>query len=698
MVRIGIGIGVCVLLLMGGTAGGQSNPIFGGGSPFGGGDPGEKAPQPPQPRSTRPAESGTSDPADGQQASDQRGNGQLDITAAGEIVLNFDNADIYEVIRALAEVLEIDYIVDPGVKGRVTIHTSGSLKTADLMPVFYQILDANGLTAVREGNLYRIVTLKDASRQAIDASTPARKQRGGIDGDAVIQVIPLEFISAPEMAKLLTPFVSANGTIVSHEGSDTLIVVDRRANLQKLLKLVDAFDVSLFQRARHRFFPLKHADPETTAEVISEILAAYAAGDEAVGSVVALPRMGMILVISPDEQVFAKAESLIRQLDVPQTDVEPKIHVYFVKNGKAGELSDILNRVFSEKAVSARSRSTNQEPSGTAGQKSEGKPSSFQMNLSFKDDDTTRESPAAQNDQPSTGALRRDIRINPDEIRNALIIEATPSDYRMIEDLLNRLDVLPRQVLIEVMIAEISLNASTELGVEWEYIKGDGGTPTTSMLSGNIGAAGLQYVVGQANRWKASLSALAQEDKVNILSSPTLLASDNKEAKIDISTEIPVASAQYEYQSEGNPLLETNIQYRNTGVILSVTPHINEFGLVSMDVSQEVSEQSENVDVGNESLPSFFKRSVDTSLTVKHGQTIVIGGLIRQNVSDGHSGVPCLGGLPGVGFLFGKQKQSTEKTELIILITPRVISTLDDVDVVTEDFRNKIGDIPAAAR
>jgi general secretion pathway protein D len=194
-----------------------------------------------------------------------------------------------------------------------------------------------------------------------------------------------------------------------------------------------------------------------------------------------------------------------------------------------------------------------------------------------------------------------------------------------------------------------------------------------------------------AKRWAATVSAMASEDKVDILSSPSVLASDNKEARINVSTEIPVASTEYTYDSSDSNLLQTNIQYRNTGVILSVTPHINEYGLVSMDVSQEVSEAAEQVDIGNgETRQSFFNRSVNTTLTVKNGQTIVIGGLIRETKSDGVAGLPCLGQVPVLKYLFGRISSSVDKTELIIFITPKVIATLEDVDIVSEEFRKRI--------
>jgi general secretion pathway protein D len=226
------------------------------------------------------------------------------------------------------------------------------------------------------------------------------------------------------------------------------------------------------------------------------------------------------------------------------------------------------------------------------------------------------------------------------------------------------------------------------MGVEWTFK--DEPWTETGFLSATLGAAGLNYALGLTDKWQSTLSALEQDNRVNILSSPHVLASDNKEAKIAISTEIPIATTEYTVTTNADPILETSIQYRDTGVILTVTPHINESGLVTMDISQEVSEQSANVSVAGNSYPSFYKRSVNTTLTVKHGQTLVIGGLIKETGSDSMAGVPCLIGIPFIRYLFGKDKQGTSKTEMIVMITPRVIVNLEDVDAVTEEFKAKV--------
>ncbi len=617
---------------------------------------------------------------------------------AGQIVLEFDNADLYEVIRELAKHLGINYIAEPGIQGTVSIHTAGYLKQDDLFPVFFQILEANGLTAVKEGSLYKIVRFKDASRMPIasrfgDAGAELRPEER-----VIIQIIPLKYISVQEVTKLLTPFISAEGTLVSHEESNTLLLVDRHINVMKALKLIEAFDVNVFEKIAHRIFHLQYADAEETAKSLETVISSYGTGNKESVKILPIKRLNILIVISAIPHVFETVEWMIRQLDVQGHDVDPRIYVYSVKNGAAEELSELLNGVFSRGAAKQEKTETVKREVQNDQTSQEKKPETPKLTIEAMMGAVTSakkpEKIAAGkiSEGQGSGTLKGEVKITPDKVRNALIIEAIPKDYQIIESILKRIDVLPRQVLIEVTIAEISLDSKIEMGVEWHYVRGSGRKPSTATLNADIGAAGLQYVIGQAERWSAALSALETDKKVNILSSPTVLASDNKEANINVSTEVPVASAKY--TRDDSKTIETNVQYKNTGVILSVTPHINEHGLVTMDVSQEVSEQSENVAVGeNDSRPSFFKRSVKTSLTVKHGQTIVIGGLIRENRNMGFAGVPCLGKVPFLQYLFGKKSDSSDKTELIILITPRVIATLEDVDAVTEEFKSKVGNV-----
>ncbi len=621
--------------------------------------------------------------------------GKADPSSDGDVVFNFDNADLYEVIRTMAELLHINYMVDPGISGTVTVQTAGKLKEKDLFTVFYQVLEANGLTAVEEGSLYKIIPLKDASRMPLYSRMGRQARDIPQEERIVIQIIPLRHISAQEMSKLIVPFVSAQGTIVTHEDSKSLVVVDRNANVQKVLKLVSSFDIDMFQTLMHRFYSMVHMDAEEAAKLLTEIFAVYGKGEDKNFRVIAIARLNKILAISSESGVFDTLENLLRQIDLPSDSAEPRIYVYSVKNGEAEEISDLLNTVFAGNAVSEKKSSA-----AKSEEKDKTLPNLFAPSKSVKDKTASKTDESKSNvrtdqnteQKNASGTLRGDVRIIADKTRNALLIEAVPSDYHLIEGILRRIDVLPRQVLIEVIIAEISLDNKDELGMEWSYDKSLGEGKGLSLLTGNIGSGGLKFKVGD-DRWWAQFSALASKNNLNVLSAPVLLASDNKEATINVTDQIPVPSAEYLYDSGTTGVTQTNIQYRDTGIILTVTPHINERGLVSMDMAQEVSEVGDDKTVAGKIYPTFRERKVTTTLTVKHGQTIVIGGLMREQSKKGINGVPFLSQIPFIGFLFGKDETQSVKTELILLITPRVIVNSDDVDVITDEFRQKVSDM-----
>jgi general secretion pathway protein D len=620
------------------------------------------------------------------------------------VELSFDNADLHEVVAAITKLIGIKYIVDPEIQGRVTINTAGKIAPENLLSVFYLILEANGLTAVKDGEFYRITNLEDAPRLPILLRLQTEGRPSVRKTEIVTQIIPLQYISAAEMSQLLKPFLSANGTLISHEASNTLLVVDTGINIMKALKLAGAFDIGLFEKTNHRFFFLKNVDTEDVVKILEQVFAPTMQGRQDGVKLIPIKRLNSFLALSPDTRVFSKIQQLLVNLDAATEGIEPRIYVYFVKNGWALNLANLLNQVFAGAIATGQGekpqpwsplpqrpsfgRMRDREPVAIAGLRLQAKGTA----------------PPAESPQPATAptgtiqeittassALRGVIKITPDEIRNALIIEATPTVYRAIKSVLQRIDVLPRQVLIEATIAEIDYSIVTDLGVTWEYLKGaDFGTGLLNLRSSD---AGLTFAIGISNELRVTLDALERENKVNILSSPHVLASDNQEARIDVSQEIPTVTAETVVPTSGEAIVTTTVQYRDTGVLLSVTPHINERGLVTMDIYQEVSEQAEDVEVAGQSFPSFFKRVVQTTLTVKHGQTIVLGGLIRENRSDASSGIPWLARLPLIGFIFGATRDAFDKTELIILLTPIVIVDLDDVDAVTDGFKSRVNSV-----
>jgi general secretion pathway protein D len=599
------------------------------------------------------------------------------------VTLDFDNADIYEVINALADVIGMNYIIDPAVKGKVNIHTSGEVDKNQILPILEIIFEMNNIAAVKTGDLYKIIPIKEAKTRPVMPETGREIKEEDLQSpDRMrIQFVPLRYVPVGEMSKLLKPFLTKAGEIMEYPKNNVMIVVDTNINVKRLLTMVDTVDVSYFEGMNVKFYELKNADVKDLAKEMETIFGAMGIGkgtDKGVGvNFIPLERMNMMLVIvSQMPDVLAKVDDWVVKLDEINTDVEEQIFIYFLQNGKATDVGDILNKVYGEGVETKKKE-------GTPVKKTPTKPGAI---------------PAA------TATVAGKIKIVTDETTNALIIRATTSDYNIIKKTIQLLDIVPRQVLIEVLVAEITLGEDTKFGVDWRFKKQDvgvGGETGTfdNILNNNVpdiatnyaGAAAGYTAVFTASDLYARLHAYANENRLNILSSPHILAANNKEAKIEVGQEVPIVTSEYTPESYDTNVATTSrsIQYRDTGVLLTVTPRINDKGLVAMDISQEVSKVAEEPIAGISS-PVFSKRSAKTTLVVQNGATIVIGGLIEEVKNKTIGGVPFFSKIPLLNYLFSYTTNSVTKTELIILITPHTIRSLEEADLITKEFTDRI--------
>ncbi|MCX5884645.1 MAG: type II secretion system secretin GspD [Proteobacteria bacterium] len=601
------------------------------------------------------------------------------------VTLDFDNADIYEVINALADVIGMNYIIDPAVKGKVNIHTSGEVDKNQILPILEIIFEMNNIAAVKTGDLYKIIPIKEAKTRPLMPETGREIKDEDLQSpDRMrIQFVPLRYIPVGEMSKLLKPFLTKAGEIMEYPKNNVMIVVDTNINVKRLLTMVDTVDVSYFEGMNVKFYELKNADVKDLAKEMETIFGAMGIGkgtDKGVGvNFIPLERMNMMLVIvSQMPDVLAKVDDWVVKLDEINTDVEEQIFIYFLENSKAADVGDILNKVYGEGVETKKKEEKKGAPVKKTPEKPGGAPT-------------------------AAGMVAGKIKIVTDEVTNALIIRAMTSDYNIIKKTIQLLDIVPRQVLIEVLIAEISLGDDTQFGVDWNFKKKDvtvGGETGTfdSILNNNIPttlaspAAGYTAVFAASDLY-AKLYAFAGENRLNVLSSPHVLAANNKEAKIEVGQEVPIVTSEYtpEAFSTGGTSDTTSrsIQYRDTGIILTVTPRINEKGLVAMDIDQEVSQVSDQTIQGISS-PIITKRSAKTSLVVQNGSTIVIGGLIQEQKERSISGIPFFSKIPLLNYFFSYTKNKVTKTELVILITPHTIKSLEEADLITKEFTDKI--------
>jgi general secretion pathway protein D len=498
--------------------------------------------------------------------------------------------------------------------------------------------------------------------------------------------------------------------------------VDTSANVKKLLSFIDVMDIDTFEQMQVRFFKVKNADVKDMAKELEGLFTSIGfakSTEKGIGvSFIPIERASYILAVSSIPGVMEKVEHWVSMLDAVETGNEEQVFVYFLENAKATDIADVLGNLYGEGAGGKSSSTTPKTKKDTTSRTGQSSMSRSSRNRNTRDrqqqtGSSRRDSGTGGGVTGVTGMLQAEIKIVTDETTNSLIVRALPVDYAVIKETIQKLDVVPKQVLIEVLIAEVRMTGDTEFGVEWALrnpntslggYKGESRTETTYGLGGlgtDLGTAlnkGFSYRFG-SDRLQAFLVAQASQNKLNILSCPQILAADNKEARIEVGEEVPIVTSEYVPLSTQNVVDQTSrsIEYRNTGVILTVTPRINDKGLVSMDIEQEVSKAQPIVTGGIQS-PTITNRKAQTSLVVQNGTTVVIGGLIGQESSKTVSGIPFLSGIPLLGYFFSDTKSSKIKAELIIIITPHVVTNINEAEIISQDFRNKLDQIKKLIR
>ena len=626
------------------------------------------------------------------------------IQDGGNITLNFENTKLREVVKViLGDLLNVNYSIDPGVQGAVTLQTSEPLSRKDLIPTLELLLRMNGAALVPQIGLYNVVPRDSAVRGMLAPQL-------GNSGQALprgysVRIVPLTYIAAGEMQKILEPFAAAGNVVRVDTVRNLLILAGGGPELARLLETVRIFDVDWLKGMSIALFTPDFVDAETLS---TELQAVFGEGGDSplagVIKFVTLERLNALLVITPRPQYLEKVADWVERLDRDSGGVGQRLFVYRVQNGKAADLATVLTEVFQRDAGSAVVPPPELAPGLEAleiaappppGEDQEAAPGAAPRLLA---------TPAAFRPESLVGgegvaiSSGGEIRIIADEINNALVILATAQQYKQVEAALRRLDVLPQQVLIEATIAEITLKGDLKYGMEWFFTNELGDKSGQGLLDLGVTGTGIgpvipgfsYSIVDKAGAVRAVLNALAEDSRLNVISSPSLMVLNNQTAHIDVGDEVPVVTQQQQSTVGTSSPIVNNIEYRNTGVLLSVTPRVNAGGMVVMDVEQEVSQVVSDSTDTTTLTPTISKRSITTSVAVQSGQTVVLGGLIREQKVVSRSGIPGLYNLPIIGPLFGVTIDEQVRTELVVLITPRAVRNPAEAAQVTEEFRNKM--------
>ncbi|MFC1867520.1 type II secretion system secretin GspD [Thermodesulfobacteriota bacterium] len=589
------------------------------------------------------------------------------------VTIDFDNVDIALFIKFISELTSKNFVIDTAVKGKVSIISPRKITIDEAYRVFESVLEVHGFTTVPAGSIIKIVPAIQARSKDIET----RLQREAISPEdkVVTQLIPLKYADPDELKKVFGPFISKNSVMVSYRPTGMLIVSDVLSNIGRLLKIVDVIDVE-GTGEEISIIPLEHATATVMAKslntVFKKTVSSAKKGAQSVSAIRIVPdeRTNTLIILASEIDTF-KIRQLIQLLDRETPKGEGDIRVYYLQNANAEDLSKVLMSI----------------PSKQKEEKQKGK----------------------------APVLSKEVQIMADKATNSLIITAKKEDYLVLEEVIKKLDIPRRMVYIEALIMEVSVSKQFDLGVQWlggkpaGEIRGrdigvfGGSTPPSSILpSANtttgavslpagftLGVLGDVITIGgiQFPNLGAVIRAYSTHSDVHILSTPQIMTTDNEEAEIIVADNIPFLTRRDETQSGTD---YSNYEFKDVGVTLNIIPQINQERFVRLKISQEVSQVVNQEEIG---LPTTLKRIAKTTVVIKDGQTVVIGGLIDETGNRSTYKVPLLGDIPVLGWLFRSNSDSNVQKNLYIFLTPHIVENPTEAKAIYEDKKGHIDTI-----
>ncbi|NHI02073.1 type II secretion system secretin GspD [Oceanimonas sp. MB9] len=594
----------------------------------------------------------------------------------GAVTLNFQGSDIAEVVKTiLGDILELNYSLDERVRGQVFLQTNRPISQDDLLPTLESLLQTHGAALVHSNGLFNVVPAGEVPTSTLNPRLAPTAERG-----YQMLILPLRYIGAREMEKILEPVKPRQGAMMVDDVRNLITLVGTHDELTNIRDTVNLFDVDQLRGMSVGLFRLQASSAEIIASELQAIFGDEAEGPLA-GMVRYLPieRLNALLVITPQERYLTDARVWIERLDRAENPRGLNMYVYHVQNGKAEHLAELLNQLFdSQRRHHGAEPRPQTMPTGEEGE--EGEPVQIATGISTASLDVG------------------EVSVIADTERNALVVMAASADYAKVEQAIKRLDQLPLQVLVEATIVEVSLEDELRYGLQWFFKNSLGGgrsgvgavgsLPIPSPFDGGLDVSA-SYEVFNAAGTRALLTALASDSKVNVISSPSLMVLDNQKALIRVGDQVPIRTSETTNLNSDVGNVTSTIQYRDTGVLLEVTPRVNAGGMVVLELVQEVNDVA-NTTTSNIQSPTITQRKIDTRVAIQSGETLVLGGLIRENTSRDSQGVPGLRHVPVLGWLFSSSGTNTRRTELVVLITPTAVTNAIDARAVTQEYRSKL--------
>jgi len=604
--------------------------------------------------------------------------------AADGYQLTFVDTEISSVVAAvIGDGLGLPYAVDPQLKGTMTLQAARPLARDEVLPALEAALNVYGAALINVNGVYQVVPMKDAPRRVGGLRGPGQSTGVGF----AVQIVPVRYVSAADMEKVLRPFAPDGGILRVDEGRNLLMLAGTSRELTVMKDVVATFDVDWLAGMSFALYPVEYVDAKTIADELSTVFADARSPIGSIVRLVPLSRLNSLMVVTHEPAYLKEVEAWIKRLDIGGSTPGRRIYVYDVQNGKADDLAESLSRIlsisFERSSTTTDSQVRSYGRGGGAGFRSSMTDSRSTI------EETPERSPAPPVGNGSSGEPGA-LKIVPNTDNNALLIYATPSEFSVIENALRRLDVTPIQVLIEASLAEVSLTDDLRYGLQWAFQGGDGPLVLSEAANGAIAPKfpGFSYLFTGHTDIRAVLNALETVTDVNVISSPKLLVLNNREAELQIGDQVPIIVQSAVSTVDNTSPIVNSVQLRDTGVILRITPRVNRSGLVLLDVAQEISDVVPTT-TSNIDSPTIQQRRISSSIAVRNGETIALGGLIRDSKSRTRSGLPIASKIPLIGGLFGSTNNNNRRTELIVLITPRVVRSQQESDDLMDELHEQ---------
>ena len=575
------------------------------------------------------------------------------------ICVNFDQVDIRMVLKTVGDITGINFVLDDSVRGNVTVMFPTKIRLGEVYKVLESILEVKGFAAVPAGrNLVKIVPRAEAAKRNLQVRFGNNPSDIPRNDTVITQIIPLNYANADEISQIIQPLLATGAQMATYSKTNSIVITDTSSNIHHIAKIIQNLDV----QEQITVFSLNYASAQVISEQITRIIEKNRVVSSPVGRNRSMPQASTGMKIIPDprtnslyvvanEQDTKIIEGLITQLDVERPDSANNVHVVYLENAQPKEVAESLTAVLANMRI--------------------------------------------------TGALEagQQVQVTADEGTNSVIVAASAQDFKVIEEIIQKLDIVREQVLVEMLIMEVGEDSLTEIGIDWatldeaveDSIRFFGATnfgPRVDFLSGDLEglAVGAWRADGSDVRIGAILHALEKESGVNILSTPHITTSNHSKAKIIVGENIPyvVESRITETTDFITPTVIDTFEYKDVGISLEITPHISQGGLVRLEIDSQFTKLIEGVTGSSINTPTTAKRQAQTIVSMNSGSTIVIGGLIRDDKVTLEKKIPLLGDLPLLGGLFKYQRDQIQKTNLLMFITPHVMSNQQDLDRITE--------------